>query len=234
MAGRTTDRTRRCSAMAPLSTIILYTLIFHNCLADSFSSPRPLLSRSPATHHLLANQSKEEEENVVKKRLNREFVSISFPAFLQQAAVPIADIVDAAFLRRLGPGALGGVGVARASQAAVSKLYNSPLSKTTISLIASKYGAARSDSASETEKEQLSAAVSTGLLLALTVGLVQLVVFTTLARPILGAMGVSRSSDMAESATSYMRVRALNAPASTLWLVSNGVFRGTLCRKCIV
>jgi hypothetical protein len=50
-----------------------------------------------------------------KRRLNIEFLSIAVPAFFQQGAVPLADLVDANFLSRLEPGALGGVGIARAS-----------------------------------------------------------------------------------------------------------------------
>lgn len=78
-------------------------------------------------------------------------MKIALPAFVQQVAVPFADIVDSSFLSRLAPEALGGVGVARASQAAVSKLYTSALSKTTISFIASKYGASRSDELEESK-----------------------------------------------------------------------------------
>lgn len=50
-----------------------------------------------------------------KRELNREFISIAVPAFFQQAAVPLADLVDATFLSRLEPGALGGMGIARSS-----------------------------------------------------------------------------------------------------------------------
>jgi len=43
---------------------------------------------------------------------------------------------------------------------------------------------------------------------------------------ILQGMGVGPTSPMYYSAYSYLRVRALGTPAATLWLVSNGVFRG--------
>jgi len=39
-------------------------------------------------------------------------------------------------------------------------------------------------------------------------------------------MGVGSTSSMHYSAFSYLRVRALGTPAATLWLVTNGVFRG--------
>jgi hypothetical protein len=97
------------------------------------------------------NDSNEENFDVVRKSLNRDFVSVACPAFVQQVAVPFADLVDSTFLSKLAPEALGGVGVARSSQAAVSKLYTSALSKTSISFIASKYGASRSDETEESK-----------------------------------------------------------------------------------
>jgi Na+-driven multidrug efflux pump len=39
-------------------------------------------------------------------------------------------------------------------------------------------------------------------------------------------MGVPPTSSMFHSAYSYLRVRALGTPAATLWLVTNGIFRG--------
>ena len=139
-------------------------------------------------------------------------------------------------------------------QAAVSKLYTSPLSKTTISLIASKYGASRKDESEQSQGtlttvqhakyilpspisqmsnhvDELSSAVSTGLLLALIVGLLQWIVFTLFAAPILAGMGISRTSDMAPTAVAYMKARAFAAPASTIWLATNGIFRGTHCTQ---
>jgi len=125
--------------------------------ADSFGLTRKrklrgvLRSSKPNDDEEGAAVEEEETENyrAIRKNLNRDFCTIAGPAFLQQVAVPFADLVDSTFLSKLNPEALGGVGVARASQAAVSKLYTSALSKTTISFIASKYGASRSDESEE-------------------------------------------------------------------------------------
>lgn len=57
--------------------------------------------------------------------------------------------------------------------------------------------------------------------------MMQLAVFSLFAGPILAGMGISQNSDMAPTATSYMKLRAFGAPAATLWLVANGIFRGT-------
>ncbi len=39
-------------------------------------------------------------------------------------------------------------------------------------------------------------------------------------------MGVGPASEMYAPAVAYLRIRALGTPAATLWLVSNGIFRG--------
>jgi Na+-driven multidrug efflux pump len=80
------------------------------------------------------------KQQVMEKELDRELLSISFFSFLHQAAMPFADLVDGSYLSTLDSNSLGAVGVVRSSQNSVSKLYNSPLSKTTISLIASASG----------------------------------------------------------------------------------------------
>lgn len=75
--------------------------------------------------------------------------------------------------------------------------------------------------------EELSSAVTTGLLLAAIVGFMQLAVFSLFAGPILGGMGISRHSEMTPTAMAYMKARAFAAPAATLWVVANGIFRDT-------
>ncbi len=168
----------------------------------------------------------EEDLKSIKAGLTKEFFSIGVPAFIQLAAEPLAALVDTAYLGRLGPEVLGGAGVAISAQYAVSKLYNDPLLRTSISLVASQDGKARGQEASEDQVKQLSVAVSSALLLAFVVGAVQLVIYTILASSIIRGMGLTSISPMWESAVSYLRVRALGTPAATLWLVTNGIFRG--------
>jgi len=155
---------------------------------------------------------------------------------VQLAAEPLAGLVDTAYLGRLGPEVLGGAGVAISAQYAVSKLYNDPLLRTSISLVASEDGKNKKAKDDEqingnvlnesSNSQALSIAVSSALLLAFTVGAVQLVLYYSFASSILNGMGVSPTSPMHHSAFSYLRVRALGTPAATLWLVTNGIFRG--------
>lgn len=109
----------------------------------------------------------------------------------------------------------------------MSKLYNDPLLRTSISLVASEDGKKSSSSTTANEtndakSQALSIAVSSALLLAFTVGIVQLVLYFSFAGSILKGMGVGSTSPMQHSAYSYLRVRALGTPAATLWLVTNG------------
>ena len=82
------------------------------------------------------------------------------------------------------------------------------------------------DRVEDDDRRALSMAVSSAMFLAFAVGTIQLVLYIAFASDILSWMGVSSSSAMHASAYSYMRVRALGTPAATLWLVTNGIYRG--------
>lgn len=143
----------------------------------------------------------EAESQQQKNKLTREFFTIAIPAFFQLAAEPLAGLVDTAYLGRLGPEVLGGAGVAISAQYAMSKLYNDPLLRTSISLVASEDGKAgdRNDD-DKTKSQALSIAVSSALLLAFTVGMIQLVLYFGFASAILRGMGVTSTSNMYYSA----------------------------------
>lgn len=96
--------------------------------------------------------------------------------------------------------------------------------------MASEDGKSRGSSSTEKSKadkdKDLSLAVSSALLLAFTVGFIQLVVYFFFANSIIKGMGLGSASPMWYSALSYLKIRALGTPAATLWLVTNGIFRG--------
>jgi putative MATE family efflux protein len=58
------------------------------------------------------------------------------------------------------------------------------------------------------------------------VGVIQLLIYASLSSSIIRGMGVTAESSMWYSAVSYLRMRAFGTPAATLWLVTNGIFRG--------
>ena len=181
----------------------------------------PLLARPPLSRAASATSSaaalSASELAAEKKKIDVNFVSIAAPAFCQFAAEPLARLIDTAYLGRLGPAALGGAGAAIAAQYAVAKLYNDPLLRSTISIVAAQEGQGQ---------DRRADAVSTALLLALIVGLLQGLVYAIFSGPILTACCVGPASPMRAEAMGYLRVCAAGAPTTTVWLVTNGIFRG--------
>ena len=155
-----------------------------------------------------------------RRALDQKLLWISGPAFCQFAVEPLARLVDTAYLGRLGPVAMGGAGAAIAAQYGLSKLYNDPLLRTTLSLVAASEG--ESECKGRAQKD----AISTAMLLALLVGLIQAAFYGALAGPVLSACCVGPASPMRASALGYLRVAAAGSPMATLWLVVNAVFRG--------
>lgn len=148
------------------------------------------------------------------QKLDKEFLSVAFPAFLGLVADPLASIVDAIYVGRLGPASQAGMGIAISAQYSVAKLYNDPLIKTSTSLVAGK------------SDDELSASVSTAILTAIIIGTMQFFVYLFFSDALMNVMGVALNSDMRKPAIDYLRWRAAGVPAATVLLVSNGIFRG--------
>ncbi|KAL8109683.1 protein DETOXIFICATION 43-like [Apium graveolens] len=67
---------------------------------------------------------------------------------------------------------------------------------------------------------------STALVMGAVLGILQTIFLISLARPLLGIMGVRSDSPMLEPAKRYLKLRSLGAPAVLLSLAMQGVFRG--------
>lgn len=172
-----------------------------------------------STREILHFDGKESEPNQselkeLRKNLDKDFAAVAVPAFFALAADPLASIVDAMFVGRLGPVQQAAMGIAISAQYSVAKLYNDPLLKTSTSLVAGKSG------------QELEASVATAVITAVAIGLIQTIVFLTLGKIILAIMGVGGKSEMLSPAVGYLKWRALGVPAATLSLVTNGIFRG--------
>ena len=187
--------------------------------ASSLSTPKPRLRRLPPST-LTTLSSAASDASSDPPSLSRSFLNIAFPAFIQQTSEPLASLVDTAYLGRLPPHVLGGAGVGVSASYICGKLFNDPLLRSSISLVSA---AAAEDGG---DKSSAAAAISTAVLLAAVVGVAQLLFYILFAERIIAGMGVSSSSPMLASALGYLKIRALGSPASTLWLVVNGVYRG--------
>ena len=130
------------------------------------------------------------------------------------AADPLAAIVDAVYVGRCGAVETAGMGIAISAQYSIAKLYNDPLLKTSTSIVANKSG------------DDLSASVSTAIVTAIIIGILQSLGFVLFGGQILGLMGVSKYAEMRKPALKFLLWRSLGIPAYTVLLVTNGIFRG--------
>ena len=146
---------------------------------------------------------------------DREIVRIALPALGALAADPLVSLVDTAFIGRLGAVALAAVAIASAIYAAVFAVFNF-LEYALTPLIAESIGAGERDEAGRFTVAALAISVAAGVIAA-----AGLIVF---GEPLLRAFGAG--PEVVESATTYLRIRALGVPALLVILVGHGAFRG--------
>jgi putative MATE family efflux protein len=151
--------------------------------------------------------------------INDSIVTIALPAFFALAADPIASLVDSAWIGRIGAVSLTASGLAIAVLNIVVKLFNSPLLSVTTSVIAKAY---------VSPKRDLSKAASTAIELGLLAGAAQTILIFVGAPLLIHLMGVDSNvdSELYHTAVSFLRIKALGAPANVLLLTTQGIFRG--------
>lgn len=164
------------------------------------------------------------EESLQVNNFGWEIWRLALPALVTQAVEPMAQVMETAYIGRLGSVELAAVGVSVSVFNLVSKIFNIPLLNITTSFVA------RDDALIEggnvaTEKPVIPA-VSSSLFLALILALVEAAVLFFGIRSILTLMGVHAGSPMRSPAMTYLSVRALGAPANVLALTIQGIFRG--------
>ncbi|KAI0514025.1 hypothetical protein KFK09_010058 [Dendrobium nobile] len=166
-----------------------------------------------------------------------ELTKLALPAIVGQALDPVAQLLETAFIGRLGPVELAAAGVSVSIFNIISKLFNVPLLSVTTSFVAEElskdadkasqkgYLANKKPSQNIVEKLVLPS-VSTALLLASIIGAVEALALFMGAGAFLNMMGISRISPMRSPAQQFLSLRALGAPAVVVSLAIQGVFRG--------
>lgn len=149
-----------------------------------------------------------------RRTLDRELRSIALPSLAALSCENLLSLVDTLYLGRLGAAELGAAGIGIAATYSIAKLFGDPLTKTSTSLVAGAEG------------DALLSSVIAALALALFLGLVQTAVFTAFAPKIVAGFGASAGSPLAAPAAAYLRLRSIGAPAVTLQLVMQGLYRG--------
>uniref|UniRef100_A0A3Q7IMK5 Uncharacterized protein n=1 Tax=Solanum lycopersicum TaxID=4081 RepID=A0A3Q7IMK5_SOLLC len=120
-----------------------------------------------------------------------DIVSIALPAALALASDPITSLVDTAFVGHLGSVELAAVGISVSVFNLISKLFNVPLLNVTTSFVAEEQALIAKDSSPDSQSKILLPSVSTSLLLALGLGIVEAVGLFVGSGFLMNTMGIS-------------------------------------------
>lgn len=154
-----------------------------------------------------------------------ELVLLALPAIAGQAIEPLAQLMETAYIGRLGALELASAGVSISIFNIVSKVFNIPLLSVATSFVAediAKHAQIESDS----EKRRQLPSVSTALVLSVAIGIIEAAALYFGAGTFLNLMGISPASSMRIPAKRFLQLRALGAPAVVLSLAIQGIFRG--------
>ncbi|XP_044488025.1 protein DETOXIFICATION 45, chloroplastic-like isoform X1 [Mangifera indica] len=201
---------------------------------NSLSEKYPKLGRIPIGDYL-DSKSEVDKSHFVDVKL--ELTMLTLPAIAGQALDPLAQLMETAYIGRLGSVELASAGVSISIFNIISKLFNFPLLSVATSFVAEEVTSnALKDPTSGgsgnripfteiSERKQL-ASVSTALLLAVGIGIFEALALFLGSGPFLNLIGVPSASEMFAPAQRFLKLRALGAPAVVVSLALNGIFRG--------
>ncbi|XP_047943879.1 protein DETOXIFICATION 45, chloroplastic isoform X1 [Salvia hispanica] len=173
------------------------------------------------------SEKREDPADNATSNVRRELVMLSLPAIGGQAIDPIVQLLETAYIGRLGAVELGSAGVSISLFNIISKLFNIPLLSVATSFVAEDIAknASKPSTNNAVEKLQLSS-VSTALFLAVGIGIFEATALVLGSGPLLSLMGISPASSMRAHAQRFLILRALGAPAFVVSLALQGIFRG--------
>jgi putative MATE family efflux protein len=151
----------------------------------------------------------------LRSRHDREIAVLAVPALGSLVADPLLSLVDTAFVGRISTDALAGLGVATALFAIAFFVFNF-LEYGTTTQVGLAHGA--------DDPERAARATGAALRLAVVAGVVSLGLVELAADPVLRLLGASDGA-RAEALT-YVRIRAVAAPAVLTVRAAHGAFRG--------
>lgn len=165
--------------------------------------------------------------------VKQELVMLSLPAIAGQALEPLAQLMETAYIGRLGPVELASAGVSMSVFNIISKLFNMPLLSVATSFVAEDIsknaisdGSSNGSAAHGKPRRQQLSSVSSALLLAVGIGIFEASSLVLGSGLFLTLMGISPESPMQHAAQKFLCLRALGAPALVVTLALQGVFRG--------
>ncbi|KAG2588377.1 hypothetical protein PVAP13_5NG221500 [Panicum virgatum] len=153
-----------------------------------------------------------------------ELILLALPAVFGQAIDPMAQLMETAYIGRLGALELASAGIGVSIFNIVSKIFNIPLLSIATSFVAEDISKSAIKHPSSGKLELTS--VSSALILAAGIGIIEALALFLGSGLFLKLMGVSPVSPMYKPAKLFLSLRALGAPANVLMLAVQGIFRG--------
>ncbi|KAK3118575.1 hypothetical protein QOZ80_9BG0701770 [Eleusine coracana subsp. coracana] len=153
-----------------------------------------------------------------------ELFLLALPAVLGQAIDPMAQLMETAYIGRLGALELASAGIGVSIFNILSKIFNIPLLSIATSFVAEDISKNASKHTSSGKLELSS--VSSALVLAAGIGIIEALALFLGSGLFLKLMGVSPASPMHKPAKLFLSLRALGAPANVVMLAIQGIFRG--------
>ncbi|XP_066160385.1 protein DETOXIFICATION 45, chloroplastic isoform X4 [Oryza sativa Japonica Group] len=164
--------------------------------------------------------------------IKKELLNLALPAIVGQAIDPVAQLLETAYIGRLGPVELASAAVGVSVFNIISKLFNIPLLSITTSFVAEDVARHDSDQftsgnmSSESGGRKRLPSISSAILLAAAIGVIEASALILGSEILLSIMGVSHASTMHSPAKLFLSLRALGAPAVVVSLAIQGIFRG--------
>ncbi|XVE82405.1 hypothetical protein DITRI_Ditri16bG0001800 [Diplodiscus trichospermus] len=152
-----------------------------------------------------------------------DLMMLSLPAIAGQTIEPLAQLMETAFIGRVGAYELASAAVSISIFNIISKVFNIPLLSVATSFVAEDISNTGKEFASE---RKFLPSVSTALLLALAIGIFEASAMYVGSALFVNIMGISSASPMYIPAQKFLSVRAIGAPAVVVYLAIQGIFRG--------
>ncbi|MDI3402742.1 MATE family efflux transporter [Streptomyces cavernicola] len=157
----------------------------------------------------------EADPKAVRRRHDREIISLAVPAFGALVAEPLFVMADTAIVGHLGTAQLAGLGVASALLMTGVSIFVF-LAYATTAAVARRVGAGDMQSAIRQGMD--------GIWLALLIGIAVVAVIVPTAPAVIDLFGASATA--APHAITYLRISAIGIPAMLVVLAATGVLRG--------
>lgn len=176
----------------------------------------------------------EDEGPVVTHEWTKKTAQLAIPALVGMVADPLLSLIDTMFVARMGAVPLAALGACTSIFHLAFNAFRATTASTA-ALVAGalvRSSAADGNSGEEGEEDEAKVVARTSLRLAIGSGIAVSILLLTFAEPCLRAMGI-RGEDVVGGgaallppALSYLRWRAIAAPAVLALTASEGVFRG--------